>query len=149
MLWCLNILYYVLILALIVLDQMSKTYAVLKLRDAFTLPVRLGIFKFIIVRNPGAAFGLMAKKQLLLKAVTLVLILLLLGYTTAMIVWGEPLLKILSLTFITGGAFGNFIDRFRLNHVIDFISLNIKGFPVFNLADLFIFSGCVLYIAFF
>jgi len=41
---------------------------------------------------------------------------------------------------------GNFIDRVRLSHVIDFIQLHIQQYywPVFNVADLAIVFGAIL-----
>ncbi|MFC1644821.1 signal peptidase II [Patescibacteria group bacterium] len=43
---------------------------------------------------------------------------------------------------IVAGAFANLIDRMRFGCVIDFIDLKI--WPVFNLADVFIFLGAVI-----
>jgi signal peptidase II len=42
---------------------------------------------------------------------------------------------------LLAGAAGNLIDRFRLGHVIDFISLDLLGLPAFNLADASIIAG--------
>lgn len=46
-----------------------------------------------------------------------------------------------------GGALGNFIDRMKNGCVTDFIyikSKRIKNMPIFNLADVAIFFGCIL-----
>ena len=40
------------------------------------------------------------------------------------------------MEFLLGGALGNLVDRIRLGYVVDFI--DIKIFPVFNFADVFI-----------
>lgn len=149
MLWCLNIFYFIFIVVLAIVDQKSKKYAVIKLNEAHYLPIRVGVFRFIIVRNPGAAFGILSKKRLILKIITLALILLLLIYTIRAIALGESVGEIVSLAFLTGGALGNFIDRVRQNYVIDFISFNINRCPVFNMADLFIFTGCILFALFY
>jgi len=53
----------------------------------------------------------------------------------------------LSIAMITGGAIGNFIDRYRFGFVIDFIDVrfgNIYNFPVFNIADSFVVCGTLL-----
>jgi signal peptidase II len=42
---------------------------------------------------------------------------------------------------LLAGAAGNLIDRIRLGHVIDFISLDVLGWPAFNLADASIIAG--------
>ena len=53
-------------------------------------------------------------------------------------------LFLLSFLLIFGGAFSNAIDRLLAGCVIDFININFLSFPVFNLADIFIFIGISL-----
>ncbi|NLP14309.1 MAG: signal peptidase II [Clostridium sp.] len=145
MLWCLKLVFcYLFIVVLVVIDQISKKYAVSKLKGV-VFPIRAGIFRFIIVKNPGAALGLLRKKQFLLKAITLIMVIFLLSYTTVLLLYEGSRKDIFSLAFVSGGALGNFIDRIRHKYVIDFISFNIKRFPVFNMADVFIVTGFVLY----
>jgi len=52
----------------------------------------------------------------------------------------------MSLTLILGGAVGNLVDRVRLGHVVDFISVHYGGwyFPTFNVADAAISVGAAL-----
>lgn len=50
------------------------------------------------------------------------------GYTAARI----------CLIFIISGGIGNMIDRIKLGYVVDFISLDIINFPVFNVADIYV-----------
>jgi lipoprotein signal peptidase len=50
----------------------------------------------------------------------------------------------ISLIFIFSGAISNFIDRLRLGCVMDYIDL--KFWPVFNLADVYITVGLLLYV---
>ncbi len=47
----------------------------------------------------------------------------------------------LSLALIIGGAIGNFIDRVRLDYVIDYLNFTLINFPIFNAADVFIVVG--------
>ena len=53
-----------------------------------------------------------------------------------------------ALLFIMAGAAGNFVDRARFGHVIDFISVHYKDwyYPSFNVADSSISIGAVLLI---
>jgi len=46
------------------------------------------------------------------------------------------------LTFIFSGAVSNFIDRIRLGCAVDYIDL--KFWPVFNLADVYITIGIII-----
>jgi signal peptidase II len=48
----------------------------------------------------------------------------------------------LAMSMQLGGAIGNLIDRLRLGHVTDFISIG--SFPVFNVADASISVGAVV-----
>jgi len=54
-----------------------------------------------------------------------------------------------TLALLLGGIAGNLIDRVRTGGVIDFIHLYWRGwsFPVFNIADMCITFGLVMYIA--
>jgi signal peptidase II len=45
---------------------------------------------------------------------------------------------------LLAGAIGNLIDRIRLGHVIDFISLDVLGWPAFNVADTLIILGIAI-----
>lgn len=46
---------------------------------------------------------------------------------------------------IIGGALGNMCDRFAFGYVVDFIDFCLIDFPVFNVADIFITIGGVLF----
>jgi signal peptidase II len=50
----------------------------------------------------------------------------------------------IGVIFILGGALSNLIDRYRYGCVIDFI--DIKIWPIFNLADIFITIGAIIVI---
>jgi signal peptidase II len=55
-----------------------------------------------------------------------------------------PLWHTVALGLISGGALGNLIDRVRLGHVIDFLSVG--PWPNFNVADSAITVGFVVLI---
>ncbi len=44
-----------------------------------------------------------------------------------------------ALALVAGGALGNVVDRARLGYVVDFI--HVKGWPVFNVADIAVVAG--------
>ena len=61
-------------------------------------------------------------------------------------------LLVISLTMLTGGALGNFIDRIFRGYVVDFLDFCLINFPIFNVADCFVVIGAILiaiYILFF
>ena len=53
---------------------------------------------------------------------------------------------LLGLTLIISGGIGNFIDRVRLNYVVDFIYFSPINFPVFNVADIYVVVSMALFL---
>ncbi|HEX5324205.1 MAG TPA: signal peptidase II, partial [Capsulimonadaceae bacterium] len=60
--------------------------------------------------------------------------------------WPMAVLTGLALALPLGGAAGNFLDRVRLGHVVDFLDVRIGDYnwPIFNVADSAICVGVVL-----
>ena len=124
----------------LLLDQGSKVYV----HHTFVLhesrPVIADFFHLTYVRNPGAAFGLLARQKaaflrLFFPMVTVLAILALLVYFIR--VPQQRTLTLWSICFIIGGAVGNGIDRLWLGQVIDFLDFHWHTYhwPAFNLAD--------------
>ena len=123
-------------------DQLTKVWAVAALDDG---PVSvLGPVRFALTRNKAGAFGLGGAFVPLLAvgATVLVVVLVLRGDLVR-----HPLLAV-AAGLVMGGAFGNLVDRvFRApgllrGAVVDFVDL--RWWPVFNVADSAITCGCVL-----
>ena len=55
----------------------------------------------------------------------------------------------LSLAAVLGGAMGNLIDRIFLGHVIDMFEFEFVKFAVFNIADIFITVGGIVFCIYF
>lgn len=96
------------------------------------------------VENHGASFSILQGKQSFLIITSLIAF----GVFVYMVKSGlvEGKLGYYALTFVAGGALGNFIDRVRLGYVVDLFDLRVINFPVFNVADLFITVGAILFI---
>jgi len=139
--------------AVILLDQLTKSWiiATLRLHDGFA--VVDGFFNIIHVRNPGAAFGFLAEaspafRSVFFLAVTLVAILLIIHYLRhALRQTGiEKLSLVFSLALILAGAVGNLIDRLRFGEVVDFLDIYVGTYhwPAFNVADASISIGATV-----
>lgn len=111
-----------------------------------TVTVVEGLWRFTYAENHGAAFSFLADAwfgRWLLVAVGLLAVL-------AFFAWALRLqrgLPILGVALILGGAVGNLFDRVRLGYVIDFVQwhyLDRFHWPVFNLADVWIFVGALI-----
>jgi len=101
-------------------------------------------FNITYVRNTGAAWSIMAGKTDLLVIISLIIILGLGFYLKKHKPCGN--LEKYGYVLVFGGALGNFLERLFLGYVTDFLDFNIFGYnyPIFNLADSFIFVGIVL-----
>ena len=136
-------------IAVIALDQITKAWAVKTL--IFQEPkVILSFFNWYLDFNKGAAFSMLNSNPTVAMwlfggiaiAVSVILIVWLLFIPT------QNQLQSMALSLILGGALGNFTDRVRLGHVVDFIQLHLKElyWPVFNVADIAITIGAGLLI---
>ena len=126
-------------MAVCTLDQISKYLIVWLLKEGETLPVAAPILYFTYLKNPGAAFGILATWRILFIVVTVLLLIAVVAFYR-MIPGNHQLVK-LGLGILLGGAVGNLVDRLRTGYVIDF--LDFRFWPVFNLADAAIVIGVV------
>ncbi|SKC91258.1 signal peptidase II [Maledivibacter halophilus] len=137
--------YFVIIILIILLDQWTKYLAIIHLKAIDTYPLIQDVFHLTYRKNTGAAFSILRDKQMLLKIVTLIVVIALVVYLFRIINRRNLLLVKLPLAFIIGGAIGNLIDRIRLEYVIDFFDFTLINFAVFNVADMFIVIGSILF----
>ncbi len=132
---------FVAVLIIFFLDQLTKIYIVKNLLLNQSVPLIKGVLYFTLVHNKGAAFGILKNQVPLFiftAAIAVILIYLNLKKNKAK---GLSLYN-LSLSLILAGALGNLADRLMHGYVIDFIDLRI--WPVFNLADSAITIGAIL-----
>lgn len=91
--------------------------------------------ELIYIRNYGIAFNrLSGKKKLILTAN-----LFLFSYLCYLLY--TDINNYLGYSLILAGGLGNFICRIQKGYVIDFVYFNIKGWPVFNIADFEVLLG--------
>ncbi len=133
------ILWTLIILASVLLDQITKFIVVqtMPLYDSITLID--GFFSFTHIRNLGAAWGMLSNHRwvfiLLTGAALVILPIILYKYRKLHPLFGT------AMSLIIGGAAGNMIDRLFLGYVVDFLEFTFIDFPVFNIADVCIVVG--------
>ena len=134
--------FFGIILLLLFLDQASKIAVYLSMVQGESIPLLPPVLYLTCVYNSGAAFGLLANKTTLLIGITLILAA---GFVLAyrMLPLGRVLVRY-GVALIIGGTLGNLLDRVRLGYVVDFLDL--RFWPVFNLADVAIVTGAGLLI---
>jgi len=138
--------YFLGIAVLIVLDQLSKYWAVGSLIGKGGLGFIPGLLGFRYVENTGAAFSILRDKQLLLILLTTVMIAGLIGFLIKAVRTETTFVVKIAYTLLISGAIGNLIDRVRLDYVVDFLEFRFIQFPIFNLADVFVVVGVSLLI---
>ena len=141
--------FFLLFVGLVLADQISKQIFM----SSFDLGQSMVLNPYLswtYLHNTGAAFSILSDGGVIQK-------LFLLGVSTLVSLWlvwwtqRTPDIyrqKLLGQFFLLSGAVGNLIDRALHGFVIDFIDLHVNSFywPVFNLADSFIFIGVALII---
>ena len=128
----------------IVLDRVSKYFAVIKLKDHPSVSVINGIMELKYLENTGAAFGLLKNQK---SFFVLVAVFVLIGSLYVMVKTPAKKKYVschIYLSFILCGAIGNLIDRVLYGYVVDFIYISIINFPIFNIADIFVTVSTVL-----
>lgn len=113
--------------------------------DVITEPIA-GLFRFRLVHNTGAAWGMFGDSTFALGVMSVVVCVVLLAY---FIVGCKSMNtgQIIGLALVFAGGIGNAIDRFTLGYVVDFIDFAFIDFPVFNVADIGVTCGFVIFIA--
>lgn len=123
----------------LIADQISKAEVSAKLRHR-TVEILGGLVRLDYTQNTGAAFSIFHNGGILFAAIAVAVSAgIVLSYRRLA---GTPLLPRIALGLVLGGAIGNLIDRVRLGYVVDFVDL--RWWPVFNLADSAIVAGVVL-----
>ena len=136
-------------LAVLVLDQLTKLWALQGLAPGRPVPVIASFFSLTLVLNPGLAFGMLSSTPAgwrWLVALLSIGALAVLAVVGLRMLPGGGRLTPLALGFIFGGAVGNLIDRGRFGAVVDFLDFYWRGYhwPAFNAADSAITIGVAL-----
>lgn len=152
----------IVILVSIVSDQLTKLWALARFTNDTGAPnhdiinVIGELVRFQLVFNKGAAFS--SRPQDLMPFLPSWVFFLLISVVAAVILFWfyksidkRDYLSRLGIVMIFGGAIGNFIDRMRMQMVVDFIDCDFPDFimtrfPTFNVADSFVTVGVALVI---
>ncbi len=137
--------------SIILLDQLTKQQIMRTMRLHESIPIIPNLFSLTYIRNPGAAFGLLAGSsnafRMVFFGLTSIFALGLLG-TILLRMPEQDWVGRISVAGILGGAIGNLIDRLRYGEVIDFLDFYVENYhwPAFNVADSAITVGVIFLI---
>lgn len=134
--------------AIFTADQLVKNWVVTTLPEGETVPVLGEFLQWHFVRNPGAAFSMASGSTWIFTILA--------ALVAVVILWQIRRLRSISwaifLGLLLGGVLGNLTDRltrdpgFPVGHVIDFISTPWMIPAIYNIADMGIVIGMVLFV---
>ena len=133
--------FYVIIIAWILLDLFTKYLAKIYLEQKITILWDILYLKY--TENSGIAFSIVVS-TFLLKIITIILIFWIFYYYLNVLKKKENIIIDFGFSLILAWAIWNWIERIFNSKVIDFVW--IKYFSVFNLADSFITIWVILYL---
>ena len=129
--------------AALIVDQLTKAWAMAALSNGQTIRVIPGLLSFTLVRNPGASLGMGSGATWVISLLAVVAFAVA-GVRTVSMKWS------VAISFAFAGALGNLIDRvmyadgFLDGKVVDFLNY---GWSVGNVADIYlVVAGVVLVI---
>jgi signal peptidase II len=125
---------------LLVLDRITKAWAVRTLELGDPHPLIGNAIRLTRVHNSGGAFGVLAGSPLVFVVVSFAIAIAVL--VAFIVLRGRHSVLRLALALVFVGAVGNLIDRLTVGYVVDFFE--IVGFPVFNVADSCVTVGAIL-----
>lgn len=138
-------------LLILIADRITKLLILHSMQSYDSISVIPGWLRIVHAENPGAAFGVLADGNPILRNIVLI------GISGAVLVFVASALcsrqgalrsaaTRFGLAFILGGAVGNLVDRIFRGTVTDFIEVyhGTWSFPAFNVADSAITVGAFL-----
>ena len=137
------------ILLMIAADQAVKYWAFTSLQPQNSIPIIENVFHLTYIENRGAAFSLFARFDSRWIFVALAVVITIAIFSVMRKDLIQTKLGCWSLVMVAAGALGNAIDRVIRGFVVDMFDFRLIHFPVFNVADIFICVGGVLFILYF
>ena len=136
----------VIIVVGIIADQVFKNWVVANIQLGDTKKIWPDVLSLTYIKNDGAAWSSFSGQQWFFLVLTPIVLIVALWF-----LWKKMGQNwyFAGLTLIIAGALGNFIDRVRQGFVVDMFDFRLIHFPVFNVADIFICAGGVLFVLYF
>ena len=134
---------YLKILGLILIDQVIKLIVRANMFEGQSIPVIQDVLHITYIRNRGVAWGAFEGMTVL----TIVLPIVLIAGIIFILEWKKDKITPFlcwALVLVAGGGLSNQIDRIFMGSVTDMI--DIRVWPVFNVADMAVVCGCIMVI---
>lgn len=130
--------------AIIILDRIVKSLSIQYGPENHIIIDK--ILGFTFLKNTGAAYSFLSNHTWILIVLTIIFCIVL-----AYFVFFKklPMGMRVSLSCVLAGGFSNLVDRVYYGYVIDMFETKFITFPVFNVADIFITCGGIVFILFY
>ena len=137
----------------VLIDQLSKWFIIEKI-DLDNIGIYDVYSPFLTLKmgwNTGINFGLFSGSHDYMRWI---LVLISVAICLFLLFWARNLkgnVVPILIGLVIGGAIGNVIDRIRFGAVVDFLNMSCCGIQnpyIFNLADIFVFTGLILLVVF-
>lgn len=134
------------IIAIVVLVSLDQFVKYLTVTHLMIKPIVLieNVFELTYVENKGAAWSILENQIWFFILMTFIILALIAYACYKKMIYTK--LGQISLVLICAGAIGNLIDRITHGYVIDMFSFKLINFPVFNVADICIVCGGILFV---
>ena len=133
----------ILTLILVALDQLVKYWAFTELSVLGTIPIIDTVFHLTYVENRGAAFSILQNQRWLFLILTPLIVAAIIFVLYKKRIYSK--IGRIGLYLVLAGALGNLIDRIWHGFVVDLFDFRLIHFPVFNVADIYVVCGVVLF----
>ena len=156
----------ILFIILLVIDQLTKYFAVTGLKDKPAIVLIPNVLELRYLENNGAAFGFLQNKQWLFYVITVIVLAAIVYFWIRNVRQSKKYIALdpekfkkktfldrsflnYVLVFLAAGAIGNLIDRLSHSYVVDFIYFKMINFPIFNFADICVTCSAIVLVIFF
>ncbi len=129
-------------LIVVIVDQLTKYLLTERFFDVIP-----NVLSIEFQTNTGAAWSILSEHTWLLTIISIVFLVILIIFNH----FHDEKNKLYSIAYglIVGGAVGNLADRIVLGHVRDFFKFEFINFPIFNVADIALTFGVILFCIYF
>lgn len=140
-------LYAIVAVIALIIDQAVKYWATANIvLNTGTKEFIPGFIQFTNIHNTGAAFSILEGARWFFVILCLVFVTLIV-YVLVSDIISAPGAR-WSAVIVMAGAIGNCIDRLICGYVVDMLEFEFMKFPVFNVADIYITVGAILFVIF-
>ena len=137
------LIYFIFSVIIILIDRGIKLWIIRSLEVGQAMEFIPGILRIIHVENTGAAFSIFNNMRWPLVVVSSVAVIVL---AFVILLYRDGEIGRLAASFMLGGAVGNLVDRIVTGAVTDMFEPEFMNFAVFNVADIFVVVGCIIFV---